>query len=575
MSDFTDAIKGLPPDVAAQFSEVHDTPMARRVQADSSYFKGNQTFAHDPTEGMSPLQRGLAGVGQGMTDVVRKGGNLLGMQSNQDLSDAAQRDAPLLNTTAGNAGQFFGQTAATAPIGMGIGGLLSKAGLMAGSTPGVIPSLGRMAASPIAQGAAQGATQGAILGDPGQKGQGALLGAGLGSVLPTIGTAVNKMANGVTRTPSAQALIDAGVSLTPGQMNPTGIWNHAEQTAEGIPVIGGMVQNAREGAMKSYTRAKVADAMAPGAQLPAGGDFNQMIDSAARSYDPAYDVAKGFPVGAQIVNTQGPNVPLSKAFAQVAAQPRLGLDVATRQNLAGQLNDQTKEMIAAAVKSGKGLQSDDLLGLRSIIRTAARDESGETAASRATRDFWNAAESKVTQAIDSQLPAAASQGLKATDAQFAKFAIMRNVAKNVKDAPGGPTPFQISNAIAQSTDANSYARGGGLGRDLSKAARDTFQSNVPRTGLAGAGALGAGLLGKAAFGVAPMATGVAASPLAAMAGLTLTKTGRSLAAGNTGLQKMLQGGISNVQGAIPARLRTLLPYYGRSALVNGGLLATQ
>lgn len=595
MSDFTDALKGLPPDVAAQFSELHDGAMVGKMTATTASGTGPKTNLDAATQGPGtlsiqpgaalgipgrfdtgiPLPQGLnrtlAGAGQGLSSLADHAGNMMGLVPNSALDESKKYDAPLLNTATGDMGSFLGQLAPSALGGMGIGAGVGKLGSMAASSAGMFPWLARAAASPIGQGATQGAVQGAVMADPGGKGQGALLGTALGGALPAAGQMVSKMANGLSRTPAAQTLLDRGVSLTPGQMNPTGFSNRMEQALEGVPMVGDMVQNARSGAQKQYATAMVQDAMPPGTSLSGNAkDFNGMIDEAANGYNTAYDTAKGFPIKPVIMNTTGPQTSLAQAFQSVAKAPRLGLDADTRQGLGTQLGDQLKEMTAAAVRSGKGLQSDDLIGLRSIIRQAGRDENGTTAASRATRAFWNDAGDKVTQVLNSQLPPGITQGLQATDAQYAKFAIMRDVAKSIKDTPGGPSPYQISNAIANATDSNAYARGGGLNRDVSKAARDTFQSNVPRTGLAGMGRLAlpaaGAYLGAPALMAHPLVAGAMAAPMAGMAGLTLTGLGRSLAAGKTPLQQALQGGLMGLQQNVPAAAQSLLPLYARQAM---------
>jgi hypothetical protein len=584
VSEFTDSLKGLPPQVAAQFSELHDGAMVGKINATANVGDAPKTNMDSATQGAGTLSiqpgaalgipgrfdtglpvpqglnRTLIGAGQGLANVARHVGNMVGMVPSSDIQESNKYDSPILNTPTGQLGSFIGGMAGSAPLGMGVGAGLGK----------LAPFLGRFATNPISQGVIQGTTQGAVLGDPGQKGQDALLGGALGGALPVAGQTIGKIANGLSRTPQAQSLINRGISLTPGQMNPTGVANRMEQALEGMPGVGDMVQNAREGGQKQYVAAMVNDAMAPGARLSGkANDFNGMINEAAASFDPAYDAGKGFPIKPVIMNATGPQVSLSQAFQSVANAPRLGLDADIRASLGKQLTDQLKEMTQAAVKSGKGIQSDDLLGLRSIIRQASRDENGTTAASRATRAFWNDAGDKVTQVLNSQLPPQVTQGLQAADAQYAKFAIMRDVAKAVKDTPGGPSPYQISNAIANATDTNTYARGGGLNRDIAKAARDTFQSNVPRTGLAGMGRLAlpaiAGYLGAPALMAHPAVAAAVGAPLVGMAGLTLTKAGRNLASGNTGLQKALQGGLMNLQQT-PEALQSLLPLYSRMGM---------
>jgi len=502
------------------------------------------------------LSRFLAGAGQGMTDLARHAGNLVGLESNQDLANAKALDAPLMNTTAGKIGNFVGTTAALAPLGMGAGAALGRMGALGA----------RLAASPIASGMIQGAGQGALMSDPGQRLEGALTGGVLGGLIPGAGKLVSKAVRGLARTPAAQALIDAGVSLTPGQMNPTGVANRMEQALEGAFGIGDLVQNAREGGMHQYTRAMVERSMAPGAKLSANAhDFNEMVDEAAQSFDTAYDAGKGFPVGAKIVNVKGSDVPLSHAFSAIGKRARPGITSQDQSAVVSNLQDLLKQSVADAKQSG-GMKSDDLIKLRSTVRELGRGEDTTTNAGRARAALYKDADGKITEAIESQLPPKVAQALRAADAQYGKFAIIRNAAKAAKDAPGGPTPFQISTAIAKATPANSYARGGGLNRDLSKAARDVFQSNVPRTGLAGVGRLALPLAAAAGPTLShPMIAGPA---LGGMAALTLTPWGRAAAAGNTGLQRVLAAGLDRVGGAIPSKVVNLPRLYGQSGLLS-------
>jgi hypothetical protein len=493
-----------------------------------------------------------------MTDLGRHAANLVGLESNQDLAAARAIDQPLLNTTAGRVGQFVGQTAATAPLGMGVGAGLGRLGALGA----------RLAANPLTMGATQGAVQGGLLADPGQRLQGAALGGGLGAALPGIAGLASSAIRGLARTPAAQALLDKGISLTPGQMNPTGTINRFEQLAEGVPGVGDMVRRARTGAIQQYNRAMVNDAMAPGATLSGpSADFNGWIDEAAKSFDTAYDGAKGFPMRPAIMHTDGPDVPLSTALKAVSMRPRIGLTSSDRQGWASQLNDQLNETTKG------GLSSDKLIQLRSSIRDSIRAENGDTNASRATRDLLKDAEGQVTQALESQLPPQVSSQLRATDQQFAKFAIMRNAAKAAKDTPGGPSPYQISTAIANATEGNTYARGGGLGRDLSKAARDTFQNNVERTGFSSV--LGVGVPAAAAYlakGLAlshPVIAGAAAAPLVGAGALALTQGGRNLAAGNTAIQRAMASGLNRMGGLMGPNVN-LPELYARS-----GLLASQ
>lgn len=558
--------------------------MARVTLARSGTSGGSGTPEYDPSAGGGSLNiagldtgiptpqwldRLLAGTGQGMTDIVRHAGNLVGLESNQDLADAKTVDAPLLDTTAGRIGQMIGQTALTAPI-------------MGGATAGLARLGGagaQIAGNALARGAVEGAAQGALTADPGQRLTGALLGGTLGTALPVAGAGVGKIVQGISRTPEAQLLMDRGASLTAGLMNPKGIIaNRSEQVAEGLPVLGGLTHNARAGAYQDSLRGLVNEAMPPGETLPAGKlGFGQMVDKAADSFQDAYDVGKGFPVTPKIVSTAGGDAPLSQAFQGVVSRPRLGVDPTQARAVGNQLQAQLGQLVQQAKQRGTGLQSDDLLQLRSLIREAARDVGSDTQGSRALRGLWNDAASQVTAALDSQLPADAMSAVRATDQQYAKFAIVRDAARLAKDRPEGPTPTQLSTAVAWNTDPNLYARGGGLLRDHVQAMGKVFGNTIPLTGLSGAGhftapaaiaAMTAEHFPAAAsvlHTVAPVVGGAAGTYALA----NLTRGGRAALAGNTGWQRALQGGLLSLDSAVPQVAQNVGGRYARGAVVSG------
>src|SRR3990167_7074583 len=68
------------------------------------------TYLKDKEAGMfdrvspSNFKNLLAGIGRGMTNVVRQVGNMAGVVSDETLGSAAERDAELLDTKAGATG---------------------------------------------------------------------------------------------------------------------------------------------------------------------------------------------------------------------------------------------------------------------------------------------------------------------------------------------------------------------------------------------------------------------------------------------------------------------------------------
>src|SRR5579859_791387 len=226
-------LDGLPPDIQQQFLALAN---AGTGAVSSGQPGQSPQDRYDPTDGMSTTDRVMAGIGRGMVNIGRHAANLVGLESDQDLAAAQRLDAPLLNTTAGKVGNFVGETAATLPA-MG----------------GAELALGKLGAGALLRAAGSGAAQGVLTADPGQRLQGAAVGAGAGTILPGATAALGKVARGFTRTPEAQALINAGVDrVTPGQMNPTGGLSRMEQTLSETPVVGGMLKNARRAPMNQY-----------------------------------------------------------------------------------------------------------------------------------------------------------------------------------------------------------------------------------------------------------------------------------------------------------------------------------
>lgn len=68
---------------------------------------------YDPTEGMSTFEKGAAGAGKALYDMGRGVGQLFGLVSDEDVAESRKRDAALMNTGAGVAGNIVGNIAPT------------------------------------------------------------------------------------------------------------------------------------------------------------------------------------------------------------------------------------------------------------------------------------------------------------------------------------------------------------------------------------------------------------------------------------------------------------------------------
>jgi hypothetical protein len=510
---------------------------------------------YDPTADMGTGERVLAGIGQGMMNVGRHAANLVGLQSDQQLADAKQLDAPLLATGAGKTGALIGEVAATAPLMMGGAGVVGRVGMGA-----------KVLSNPIARGVVEGAAQGALMADPGEKGAGAIMGGAFGGALPAAGAGLGKLAHGVKRTPEAERLLAQGVDLTPGQMNPGGILNQMEESWQSVPLVGPVIRGARENAQNSFQRAATQTAAAPGARI-AQGPADEMLEAAYKSFEPLYDQAKGFPLYPGVMRQAGGDIPLASfgnrpgLLVRAALDRNVRADDATRRSVGRWLDNQITQL------PGKGraqISSDDLLNLRSNIRAEARRAA--TQGDDAAADLLKNGERALTDTLESQLPPDALQALRTADSRYGIYKTLEDAVARSKDMPGGFTPSKLSEAVAganRGLGKGSYARGGGGPlRDLSEAGTATMNVRSPPTGqrLAAIG------LPLAASGAAP---GVAVPAGAALLGMVGTQTGRRAAAGQLPAQKLAQALEEAAKRGVAEPYRNVAAQYLRRASVAG------
>lgn len=431
--------------------------------------------------------------------------------------------------------------------------------------------LGAVAANPLALGAVQGGLQGALTANPGQRLQQGALGAVTGAALPMVGGALGKLATGLSRTPAAQSLLDQGVTLPPGLLNPSGAGNTAEQALTHIPLIGSKVAGARNAVPAQITDLMTQDAVAPGQRLPKGLNINDAVSGLKNGYDAAYTSAVGgYPAAAKIMRTTGSDIPLTNAFNSVISTARPGLTPGARTQLGNTLQAQLQEVINAARQSGQGLQATDLQQFRSTLRTLAR-EAPEGTTQSAVRGFWQDAQDKVTQALESQLPPKSAALLRATDAQYGKFATVSDLANSVKDRT--PTMNDWSSAIARNTPDPVYAAGGGWNRGLIQSAAQVVKPTVAHTGALGAGAIAPAMAGLEA---ALHPSWVLSHPLASVgtgAGIgglwsAYTQPGMRALAGQTAPQKAVMGLLNSLHPTVKAGLKQLLQSSGTQGLLS-------
>jgi hypothetical protein len=420
----------------------------------------------------------------------------------------------------------------------GVSGALGTIGVgqqLANSANQATQGVGQVLASNPTLQAAQavtGATSGQAAAEAGLGPVGQTVASLAGSLAPSVAaSAVNKVATGLTRTEEAQRLLDQGVDLTPGQLNPKGIYNQLEENVQSLPLVGPIVRSARENARETFQRAAVQRGAAPGTSVTQA-DPATMLDDAYASFKPLYDQAKGFPVRPEIVN-QGANTRIDTALRTAIRNPGVLATDEQRKNILRFVNSQLTKGIRT---------SDDLLDIRSSIRAEARQRiaQGDPDSARLLND----AAEVVTRSLESQLPTPALTALKTADSQYGNYKIVERAVARAKDRGGRAdfTPNDLSEAVAQQVGRGagqgSYARGaGGAVRELASDGRAVLDARSPPTGQR----LAVLAPGAAALAIDPATgtainLGIAGSVLA----LSGTQTGRRIAAGTTDVQRAIK-----------------------------------
>lgn len=223
----------------------------------------------DPTEGMSTTERFLAGAGKGMTDVARGIGQVVGLVDRSDMDEVRKRDAALMNTAAGTAGDLVGNIAATAPAMLIPGGATVRGAAAVGAGQGLL--------APVAT-------------DESRLTNAALTAAGgAGGVVASKGMA--RVAQPVMQSEPVQKLLKEGVVPSIGQAA-GGFINRVEQQLESIPLVGAFITNARGRAVKEMNEAAIRKALPAGTPeaIKAG---RAGVERAGEIIDGAYDRAYG------------------------------------------------------------------------------------------------------------------------------------------------------------------------------------------------------------------------------------------------------------------------------------------
>ena len=423
-----------------------------------------ETF--DPTEGMTGLQKFGAGYGKALPDLARGGEQLArrfadtsplyGMmlpgnkermaELEQEQALVKERDAPLMNTGAGMAGNVLGNAVDTAPM-MMIPGMQGYKGA-------------------AASGAAFGAMQPTAPDD--SRAMNAAVGAGAGmagqALGNTLGRAIRPVASQLS--PEEQILANAakseGIPLTAGQQTGSRPLKVIESVMEDLPLTSGPQLATREAQQRAFTAAALRRAgmegstAGPGAMAAQKGALGKELGAIAER------------------NTLDFNKGLSDKLAAITDDAAKHLDT----DAAAKVAQRVDKILQQVDESGKMLGSN-YQGWREPLRKASKAASEEAS-------YYG----KIRGAMD----AAFKEGIEGADAQaFGDTSRKYANLKTIIDAMGGNSesvlkeqiaPNQLAMALSRSIGKEGKALGRGELNQLTKVGRAFVSDKYPQSGTA-------------------------------------------------------------------------------------------
>ncbi len=394
-------------------------------------------------------------------------------------------------------GRGLGQMIATAPVatftdGLGVPGLLGQSAVT-GAGLGLL--------SPLTDQPENYWGEKAL-----QAGAGAAFGVVGGKIVQGAGKILNPVLDA-----GKQALIDAGVNLTPGQLA-GGMAHTIEDKLTSVPVLGDIIKGAQGNGIGSLNTAVYNRTLRPLAD--AGFDINVPTTVGRDAVDSVTDQVKN------AYNTLLPKLSFT-------ADPQFASELQNIKGMAAQLppaqatqfNNILKNNLFNKMTPQGNMNGESLKAVESDLGTLAKGYQGDALFDN--RQLGNAIQStleSVRSSLGRTNPEFAPQ-LQKINESFANLVRLQKAAASTGAKDGVFTPAQLSQAVRASDSTvrkNAFARGQAFMQDLSDPAKSVMPSTIPDSGTAGRGFLG---LGTAALAgghfvnpAIPAVAGVAALP---------------------------------------------------------------
>lgn len=476
--------------IQKHFPEIH-TPSRLSPSALSAKLKADYAAANTPEKReaayqkaqdaqvseMSGFQKLAAGAGKAVYDTGRGIGQLVGLESKQDVQQARSQDAALMRTGSGKVGNVAGYVMEAVPAAM----TLPAMGVGIPAAVG-----GRMAVGGVS-GGAQGYA--APYTSTREHVMNTLAGGVLGSALPGLGSAAGAIGSRMI-TPEAKALMQAGVELTPGQKL-GGLAKTAEDKLTSFPLVGGAIRNAQQRSIDSFSRTAVNRVLTPlGLDLPKSVKTGHEAliyaqNKVSKTYDDALQNMSGSVDGTfrkgvgdiwnKYASTLGKKGDELQSFIVDGVLSKMEKTGATTGKIIHDIQSDLGQQASRLLKSE--LQSDRTLG-------------------NAVKEL----QSHVKGLLTRQNPSSAITQYRAATDAYRNLVRVQKAASLVGSKDGVITPNTLRQAV-RATDSTrnkmAYSQGRAEMQDLAEHGMEVIPSKVPDSGTAGR-LLGAGLIGSGA-----------------------------------------------------------------------------
>lgn len=485
---------------------------------------------YNPTEGMSGLDKFLAGAGKSFEDIRRGAGQRLGMISEQDVAQSRALDAPLMQTGAGLAGNIVGNVAAFAPAAMLPGAnTMMGAAALGGATGALTPTVkGENVLGNAALGAAGGmAAQG---------------------VANTIGRAVRPVrATLPAQTERLAGVADAaGIPLNAAQRSGSKPLKVLDSVLDYLPFTGDKQAALKDAQKAAWQKSLLAEAgeNADTATPDVMGRIKDRIGGEFRRLSAAYQM----PVDNELLN----------ALAKVEGDYLKRLPVNQRPIVQSYIDDLTGSNtvpgeIYQSTRSMLQRQSDGLLRSDPVTAGALKE----------IRDAVDDAMGRAVQAGGKPDDAAAWQAARK------QWKVMRAIESSVDGIDGNISPKKFANEWRRKAkDAMVYGKGSQDVSDIARVGKAFIADNVPNSGTAQRQMWQNLLTGGGLGTVGGLSLAGAIPPLAlasAAAGAATPLAAQKLLWSPAGARYLTQGLLSDTAAT------RALGDYGRAGLLSGGL----